>query len=491
MRVEIKLQLAAALLSAVVFGLMAFFARRREQRQEIGWHHKLYAPVLNPSLLPVGFFIWWAAIPWLMPNGIQWMAISSAQLALESVIYYAVLPALLPLLRKRISAITCAGLWLAPNAVYVALNARIAPGLTPLTVFVPRSAARIVGWTWAAGFAAVMLWKITEHLVFRARLLKGAREAGEREREALQKERIRTGEQKQHRLLVSPAAATPLTIDGFFGRTRIVLPEREYTDGELALILRHEMVHIQREDIWLKFLMVFLTALCWWNPLMWITAKNAARDVELGCDESALLGESESRRREYAELILSQAGDQRGFTTCLSASAEALRYRLQGVMSPGKKRSGALLVALAVFALIAFYGWIAVAVEAGTAEELFFGGNSAAAAQRLSRVYAPEGVMECSDPEALTEYLARTPLYFTAVNVPEAEDYSFVYHRETGENQWILLYVSTNGSRLYVSTQRGWYVTPQGLDMDYIDSLLMPKDSAKQDAVDGILFSAD
>ena len=34
MRVEIKLQLAAALLSAVVFGLMAFFARRREQRQE-------------------------------------------------------------------------------------------------------------------------------------------------------------------------------------------------------------------------------------------------------------------------------------------------------------------------------------------------------------------------------------------------------------------------------------------------------------------------
>ena len=331
-----------------------------------------------------------------------------------------------------------------------------------------------------------MVWKIAEHLVFRTRLLKDAREAGPREQEALQKERVRTGEQKQHRLLVSPAAATPLTIDGFFGKARILLPDREYTDSQLTLILRHEMVHIQREDIWLKFLITFLTALCWWNPLMWITAKHAARDVELGCDESVLLGENNAARREYAELILSQAGDQRGFTTCLSASAEALRYRLRGVMAPGKKRSGALVIALAVFVLIASYGWIAVAVEEGTTEELLFGGDSAAAADHLDRIYAPQGGMECSDPRALTEYLAQTPLYFTAVSAPESEYYSFIYKWETGSNQWRCLYISTNSSRLYVSTQGSWYVTPRGLDTDYIDSLLTPKDKSKLDGIDSV-----
>ena len=40
--------------------------------------------------------------------------------------------------------------------------------------------------------------------------------------------------------------------------------------------------------------------------------------------------------------------------TCLSATAGALRYRLKAVMKPEKKRTGAILIGLTLFAIIPF-----------------------------------------------------------------------------------------------------------------------------------------
>jgi len=469
---EVWTQWVLALVTAFLVGLLAFRSRRREQRQELSWSGKMYAPVINPSLIPNYLLVWWALIPLLMPNGVTWMALSTAQVILESAVYYALLLPAMPFLRRRFSAITCAGLWLLPNAIYVALNARLGPRRTPLTLFVPRSVGRAAAWIWVLGAAAVMLWKISGHFYIRGRLLSGAREADTSAAEALKKECSRTGESKPPRLVVSPAAATPLAIGGFFGRAAIVLPDQGYTLEELSLIFRHELVHIQRMDVWLKLLMVLLTAMCWWNPLMWIAVKYSARDVELGCDESVLLGADDAQRRSYARLLLTQAGDQRGFTTCLSASAEALRYRLRGVMSPGKKRSGALLVAVAVFALVAAYGWIAVAAEAGTAEELFFGGDSAAAARGLWMVTGPEGPMECVDPQALTEYLGDAPLYYLAVSAPVTDGYCFVYETNAGDRGSVFLYLSADGERLYTRFPKAIYATPVKLDTGYVDRLL-------------------
>ena len=64
----------------------------------------------------------------------------------------------------------------------------------------------------------------------------------------------------------------------------------------------------------------------------------------------------------YAELILSTAGDARGFSTCLSASARGLRYRLRSIVKPEKKRRGILLLSALSFLLVASCGLLCVAV---------------------------------------------------------------------------------------------------------------------------------
>ena len=162
--------------------------------------------------------------------------------------------------------------------------------------------------------------------------------------------------------MISPAVRTPLIVGLLRDELVLVLPERDYSEEELRLIFRHELVHLQREDVWLKCFMLFCTAMRWFDPLLWLAMRRAAEDAELSCDETVMARAGAAERRLYAELILSTAGDARGFSTCLSASARGLRYRLRSIVKPEKKCAGILLLSLLSFLLVASCGLICVAV---------------------------------------------------------------------------------------------------------------------------------
>ena len=178
---------------------------------------------------------------------------------------------------------------------------------------------------------------------------------------------------KRHiRLLTSPTATSPLTI-GLFNRTMCtVLPQRDYTLDQYQLIFRHELRHVQRMDISTKCFYLFCKALCWFNPLMWIAVRKASADLELSCDEMVVYDAEDDTRREYASLLLETAGDERGLTTCLSASAASLRRRLKGVMVPRERSSGVLALGLMMATLVLCSGLIWVTTVSGTAGELLF-----------------------------------------------------------------------------------------------------------------------
>src|SRR5699024_8783553 len=114
-----------------------------------------------------------------------------------------------------------------------------------------------LGLLWAAGFAAVLGWKLLSHLRFRRRILGLACPMTEPEILALWAAEWQRANLKRKAgafpLLRSPAVRTPLSI-GFFPKSiRVILPDRAYTREELALILRHELIHISREDCGFKF----------------------------------------------------------------------------------------------------------------------------------------------------------------------------------------------------------------------------------------------
>lgn len=405
-----------------------------------------------------------------------WLSVIFLQISL----YFLLLALTLPLLRRYFRAETCAILWIVPNYLYMGVfhQARLAHPrwIIPLPIKFIQGVALI----WLVGVVGVLGWKILSHLRFRRWLLQGAEKVIDPEvLAAWQGELLQVGEKESEYILVtSPQVTTPMTIGLFSKSVRVVLPRRYYAPEDLKLIFRHELVHIGREDAWNKFFLVFCTALCWFNPLMWLAMKKSSEDLELSCDEAVVVSLNEGERRQYADLILRTAGDGRGFTTCLSASASALRYRLKNIVRPARKHVGALFVGVVASLLFLTCGQVGLAYGMGTGEAYIY--QNEAESISLAKVTQTKEetrkVIQCRDEEALTDYLSSLTLY-QAVGTydcdSEEEQLSLTYNTSQGTLGVILWenYVRVMPSWEKDLKEQDYYVSG-GLDWGKLDQLL-------------------
>ena len=289
-------------------------------------------------------------------------------------IYNAVLMLLLPILRKHISSRVCATLWILPNILYIAFIPLVQKDrpllILPLHVTLGDWATLV----WFIGFAVIMLYQIGNHLLYRRKILKNAKQDWNMDVQRIWYDTLDNVRFKNryYPVMRSSEVTTPLSI-GFFRKTAcVILPEKEYTPEELQLILRHEAIHIARRDSLAKFFMVFCAAVCWFNPLAWIALRHCTADLELSCDETVLLGESDETKRRYADLLLKTAGNDRGFSTCLSASAKTMLYRLTHTLNPQKRFLGAFAAGAITVLLLSTFGIVGVSYNHFKGSELIY-----------------------------------------------------------------------------------------------------------------------
>lgn len=151
-------------------------------------------------------------------------------------------------------------------------------------------------------------------------------------------------------LLHSDAVPGPIT----WGLLRpvIVLPTAAagWPAGQRAAALAHEQAHVRRRD-WAVHLAVWaISALFWFNPLVWLARRALAQEAEQAADDAALA--DGARPSDYARLLLSVHDAGRGATgpaAALGASTSPLGQRLRAVLEPrprSPKRSWALGFAL-------------------------------------------------------------------------------------------------------------------------------------------------
>ena len=341
-------------------------ARSGRKRDTVIW--------LSPWVLPLMVVVFWLVMLVFAGAAVGFAALveTSLQLAVLLTFYFGALLLLLPLLRRKISARACATLWLLPVFLYYNLAFWQRTYLPPLVVVrVPSGLVPLLLGLWAAGFGVVLLWHVLSHFRFRRSILKDARPVEDGDVKSLWWDAQRQALLKRHiPLLTSPAVSSPLTIGLFHSTMCLVLPQRAYTLDQYRLIFSHELHHVQRGDVDTKCFYILCKALCWFNPLMWLAARRAAADLELSCDEMVVYGADEQTRRTYAALLLDCAGDDRGLSTCLSASASSLRHRLKGVVNSGKRSSGTLLLAGAMIILTLCSGLVGVSGSYGTLGEV-------------------------------------------------------------------------------------------------------------------------
>jgi len=325
-------------------------------------------------------------------------------------VYYLVLLLVIPVFRRYFTARSCAQLWMLPTLLYTAEHAFMSLPEPLMVVRLPETVVRLGFYVWLTGFILFFLWQLLVHLRFRRRILSRAVPVRDTQVLALwQQARAYCSMTRNNRLVFSPAVSTPLSVGLFRRTTVVVLPERNYEPWELELIFRHELIHIGREDSGTKFFLLFCTAACWFNPLMWIAMKKSAEDLELSCDETVLLGTDDQTRQRYAALVLQTAGHAQGFTTCLSASANTMRYRLRGIVSAKRRFNGGLILGIVLFCFLMTSGYVALSYSSGSgADRIFYSGTPQSHELRSVSVYTAAGreFYSCGDEDALKTWLA-------------------------------------------------------------------------------------
>lgn len=392
-------------------------------------------------------------------------------------LYYLLLMPALPFLRRHISARACAVLWMLPNYLYLTQMSYMQLPEPRWVIEAPSILVQALLILWLIGFLAVLGGKIISHLIFRARILRDASPVTDSAVLAVWRQEVEAARFRDPKfdLVVSPCIQTPLSVGLFQRAIRVVLPERTYTPEELSLIFRHELIHIGREDSWNKFFLVFCAAMCWFNPLMWMAIRRSSEDLELSCDETVLLDSDDDTKRQYADLLLKTAGDEQGFTTCLSASANALRYRLKSVVAPKEKPSGALVVGLVFFLLCMSCGYVALAYGESTGAEIIF--ESRPPEEYVLRSTGWNDYI-CTDEAALNHYLSTLRMEHISGNYSfshEGASLSLIFHAPEGALAVTLSDRYAKLVPLYGEASASYYYLPDGTDWNALSEYLVER----------------
>lgn len=212
---------------------------------------------------------------------------------------------------------------------------------------------------WAVGAFGLLVRKITIYQSYMQFLRKGNVEVSDLETlnilaEAEEKLRIK----RAIGLYRNPLVTSPI-MTGFI-RPKIVIPDKKMTNGELACIFAHELVHFKYFDMFYKWLVQITICVHWFNPFVWLLGKEVNKHCELSCDEKVIGALNEQERKNYGDTLLSFL--KRGETyqsplasITLTEGAEQLIERLGAIMDYQKKTRTIMILTTVLTVLLCFF----------------------------------------------------------------------------------------------------------------------------------------
>ena len=129
-------------------------------------------------------------------------------------------------------------------------------------------------------------------------------------------------------------------------RPRIYLPS-SLSQAAKPYVLAHEQAHLRHRDAWWKFFGFLLLSVYWFHPLVWVAYVLFCRDLEMACDERAVMGMDARQRKDYACTLLLCAAPKGSFSVCpVAFSQNSIKARIKNLLQKKNARLWAGLLAL-------------------------------------------------------------------------------------------------------------------------------------------------
>jgi len=203
-------------------------------------------------------------------------------------------------------------------------------------------------WLWAAGVAVSLGVQAVRHAAFFRRVRRWRTGPDERERRIFQEEANAVGLRRAVRLYRCAGVTSPM-VAGLL-RPQLLLPEIELEEDELHFVVRHELTHVRRRDLWGKALLLCCLCVHWYHPLVYVMARAMASDCEMSCDASVLANADLSERKRYGETILGVIRRQRQKQIALSTyfyeGKKDMKKRFASMFEVPLRSKGAAAIAL-------------------------------------------------------------------------------------------------------------------------------------------------
>ena len=156
-----------------------------------------------------------------------------------------------------------------------------------------------------------------------------------------------------HELLDSQGVrrSIPLRVTGDLGPMlcwtplgyRVFVPDKIWNQlhpSQRLAILRHELAHFERRDVWKTLAVRLLAMVHWFNPLAWWAVRQFVQDGEWACDRAAA-GRDYRASLEYAKALMCVAGQSPRCPSCATAiRGGSMFVRIRRIISLPSKEDG-------------------------------------------------------------------------------------------------------------------------------------------------------
>jgi beta-lactamase regulating signal transducer with metallopeptidase domain len=219
---------------------------------------------------------------------------------------------------------------------------------------------KIVFFLWITGFLMLMIYHIYNYLNFISKVKHLAYNIKDNNINKLYLNLLNELNIKQNiSLKYCKGIDSPLGI-GIF-KPLILLPIETYDIKELKWILKHELIHFKRHDLYYKTITMIAVTIYWFNPLVYIMNKAINHDCELACDEFLLKNSNIESRKTYAMTFVKslKLNKKNKITTNIitgfNNNQKILKRRVENMLSLKKRKKGIVIgVLVAVIALTSF-----------------------------------------------------------------------------------------------------------------------------------------
>lgn len=212
---------------------------------------------------------------------------------------------------------------------------------------------------------ALYLWVLGATIAFTTNLTGYARfskQLKETNKPVTEKEKIvlKSLLNKRHNvtLVRNPYVATPILL-GIL-RPYIIIPDTSFDEKQLRNILLHEISHLRRFDIVVKWLTMIATSIHWFNPIMYSIKKEIDRACELACDETVIKNLTPAEKQAYGDTLIAVVAEHKYSSGALQATMceekKTLKERLVAIMKHNKRPRFIIVLSVILLGFLIFGG---------------------------------------------------------------------------------------------------------------------------------------